>query len=45
MGKGTGARIREEMIKKGMTKSERTFEALSKKGKGRELDIMDFQQQ
>ena len=42
MGAGTGARVKEEMQKKEMTKSERTFEALSKKGKAREMNIFEF---
>mgnify|MGYP001568125886 FL=1 len=42
MGRGTGKRIKEEMSKKETEKSMRTFESLSRKGKARQLDVLDF---
>ena len=44
MGEGTGARIREEMLKKGLTPSERAFLNLGRKGKARELELLEFAQ-
>jgi hypothetical protein len=42
MGEGTGARIREEMLKKDLTPSERAFMNLPRKDKARELELMEF---
>jgi len=44
MGEGTGARIREEMLKKDLTPSERAFMNLPRKDKARELELMEFAQ-
>ena len=42
MGEGTADRIKAEMLKKGMTVSEREFYNLPRKGKVRQFDVMEL---